>query len=364
YRVSGGTTNLLTGSPITASCNFVDNTANLAIANSYFVRPVVNAVEQPASVAFTLPASAPVQQYISIPLTPPPGGVEPASADGTDPGGAYTYNANDCSAGDVDGDGEYEIILKWDPSNAHDNSQSGFTGDTYLDAYKLDGTRLWRIDLGPNIRSGAHYMDFMVFDFDGDGKAEVMCRTAPGSKDGLGNYVGSVAKWQSVNGPHPTFNNTDDYRTTGPNGANGYVLAGPEFLSVFNGQTGEEMATATYYPKRDQDLNDDNPSSTRINTIWGDGYGNRIDRFLAGVGYFDAKMPSALFCRGYYTRTFLVAWDWRDGKLTRRWVFDSNDGNPANLAYRGQGAHSLTIGDVDGDGKDEVIYGACAIDHD
>jgi rhamnogalacturonan endolyase len=364
YRVTGGVTNLLNGSPMTASCNFTDNTADFTQANSYFVRPVLNSVEQPASVAFTLPANAPVRQYLSIPITPPPGGTSPASADGTDPGGPYTYNANDCSVGDVDGDGEYEIILKWDPSNSHDNSQSGFTGDTYLDAYKLDGTLLWRIDLGPNIRSGAHYMDFMVYDFDGDGKAEVMCRTAPGSKDGLGNYVGGVAKWQNANGPHPTFNDTDDYRTTCPNGTNGYVLGGPEFLTVFNGLTGGEMATATYYPKRDQDLNDDNPSATRINTIWGDSYGNRIDRFLAGVGYFDGKMPSALFCRGYYTRTFLVAWDWRDGQLTRRWVFDSNDGNPANLAYRGQGAHSLTIGDVDGDGKDEIIYGACAIDHD
>jgi autotransporter-associated beta strand protein len=314
------------------------------------------------SAAYTLAANAPTQQFINIPLTPPPGGTSPPAADGTDAGGPYTYNANDGSVGDVDGDGEYEIILKWDPSNSKDNSQSGFTGDTYLDCYKLDGTRLWRIDLGPNIRSGAHYMDFMVYDFDGDGKAEIMCRTAPGSKDGLGSYVGGVAKWQNANGPHPTFNDTDDYRNTGPNGVNGYVLAGPEFLTVFNGQTGAEMATATFYPKRDQDNNDDNPTSTRINTIWGDGYGNRIDRFLAGIAFLDGQRPSAIFCRGYYTRAFLTAWDWRNGVLIKRWVFDSNDGTPGNTAYRGQGAHSLSIGDADGDGRDDIVYGAASID--
>ena len=363
YRVASGATNVLNGGNLlTNTTDFVDAPPNLTVANTYFVQPVTNGVGQALSGTYTLIANAPVQQYISIPLTQPPGGTEPASADGTDAGGPYTYNANDCSVGDVDGDGEYEIILKWDPTNSKDNSQSGFTGDTYLDCYKLNGTRLWRIDLGPNIRSGAHYMDFMVYDYDGDGKAEVMCRTAPGSRDGLGNYVGGAAKWQNANGPRPAFNDTDDYRTTGPNGVNGYVLAGPEFLSVFNGQTGEELATATFYPKRDQDNNDDNPTATRINTIWGDGYGNRLDRFLAGVAYVDGKQPSGIFCRGYYTRAFITAWDWRNGQLTRRWTFDSNDGNPANLAYRGQGAHSLTIGDVDGDGKDEITYGACAID--
>jgi rhamnogalacturonan endolyase len=365
YRVASGVTNVLNGGNLlTNTTDFVDTPPSLTVANTYFVQPVTNGVGQPFSGTYTLIANAPTQQYISIPLTAPPGGTEPATGDGTDAGGPYTYNANDCSVGDVDGDGEYEIILKWDPSNSKDNSQSGFTGDTYLDCYKLNGTRLWRIDLGPNIRSGAHYLDFMVYDYDGDGKAEVMCRTAPGSRDGLGNYVGGTNKWQNANGPHPTFNDTDDYRTTGPNGTNGYVLAGPEFLTVFNGQTGEEMTTATFYPKRDQDNNDDNPTAARINAIWGDSYGNRIDRFLAGVAYVDGKQPSGIFCRGYYTRAFLTAWDWRNGQLTRRWSFDSNDGNPANLAYRGQGAHSLTVGDVDGDGKDEITYGACAIDDD
>lgn len=365
YRVASGVTNVLNGGNLlTNTTDFVDSPPSLADANTYFVQPVINGVGQAYSGAYTLSANAPTQQYLAIPLTAPPGGTSPPSADGEDAGGPYTYTVNDCSAGDVDGDGEYEIILKWDPSNAKDNSQSGYTGDMYLDGYRLNGTRLWRIDFGPNIRAGAHYLDFMVYDFDGDGKAEVMCRTAPGSKDGLGNYVGGINKWQNANGPHPTFNDTDDYRTTGPNGTNGYVLAGPEFLTVFNGLTGEELATATYYPKRDQDNDKDNPTAARMNTVWGDNYGNRIDRFLAGVAYVDGKEPSGIFCRGYYTRAYLTAWDWRNGQLTLRWIFSSNDGNPTNLAYRGQGAHSLTVGDVDGDGRDEITYGACAIDDD
>lgn len=355
YRVTGGVTNLLVAG-LTNSCNYVDNGAASASAHAWFVQPVINGATQANSAAFAMPAAAPNRQYLNIPLTPPPAGV---AYDGV----PYTYNANDCSVGDVDGDGEYEIILKWDPSNSQDNSFSGFTGNTFLDCYKLDGTRLWRFDLGPNIRSGAHYMDFMVYDFDGDGKAELMCRTAPGSRDGLGNYVGGLAKWQTSNGPHPAFNDTDDYRFNNPNGVtNGYVLHGPEFMTVFNGLTGEELATTTFYPKRDQDNNDDNPSASRINAIWGDSYGNRLDRFLAGVAFCDGVRPSAIFCRGYYTRAFLTAWDWRNGQLTKRWVFDSNNGPASNLDYRGQGAHSLSVGDVDGDGKDEIVFGACVID--
>ncbi len=355
YRVTSGVTNLLVAAT-TNTCNFVDSSAQQSLAHAWYVQPILSGVTQAMSAPFSMPANSPVQSYLNIPLTPPPDGV---SYDGV----PYTYNANDCSVGDVDGDGEYEVFLKWDPSNSHDNSQSGFTANTFLDCYKLNGTRLWRIDLGPNIRSGAHYMDFMVYDFDGDGKAELMCRTAPGSKDALGNYVAGVAKWQNANGARPSFNDTDDYRFNNPNGVtNGYVLAGPEFLSVFNGLTGEEMATATYYPKRDQDNNNDNPTASRINTIWGDSYGNRIDRFLAGIAFLDGIRPSAIFCRGYYTRAFVVAWDWRNGTLTRRWVFDSNTGPASNLNYRGQGAHSLTIGDADGDGKDEIVYGAASID--
>ncbi len=157
------------------------------------------------------------------------------------------------------------------PTNAKDNSQSGYTGNVFLDAYELNGTRLWRIDLGRNIRAGAHYTQFMVYDFDGDGRAEVMCKTADATRSGTGQVIGNA---------------NADHRNT-----SGYILAGPEFLTVFNGQTGAILATANYVPARGN-VGD-----------WGDTYGNRVDRFLAGVAYLDGQRPSAIFSRGYYTRT-------------------------------------------------------------
>ncbi len=344
YRSAGGAAAVkLNASPLAATTDFTDTTANPAVSNGYFVRPVIGGVEQAAGETFTLAANTPVQQYLTVPLQLPPGGSTAS--------GAFTYTANDTSVGDLDGDTDLEMVVKWDPTNSKDNSQAGHTGDTLLDAYQLDGSLMWRINFGPNIRSGAHYMDFMVYDFDGDGRAEIMCRTAPGTRDGTGSYVGGAAKWQG--GARPAFSDTDDYRNS-----DGYILQGPEFLTVFDGRSGAELATVRFFPQRDPDNHIDNPTSARLTTLWGDGYGNRFDRFLAGVGYLDGRRPSAIFSRGYYTRTFLTAWDWRGGQLTQRWVFDSI----TNPGYSGQGAHSLSIGDLDGDGKDEIAFGACAID--
>jgi autotransporter-associated beta strand protein len=328
YRsTGGGSPALLNATPITGATYFVDSGADLTQTNAYFVRPIVFGLEQSPSASFTLTANAPVRQYLRIPLQVPQGGVTPV-------GEAYTYSPNDASVGDLDGDGEYEIILKWDPSNSKDNSQSGYTGNVYLDAYKLDGTRLWRIDLGRNIRAGAHYTQLQVYDLDGDGKAEVACRTADGTIDGVGNVIGDP---------------NADYRNSA-----GYVLDGPEFLTVFNGQTGAAMATASYVV----------PRGTVSN--WGDNYGNRVDRFLAGVAYLDGQRPSLVMARGYYTRTVLAAWNWRNGAFTNVWTFDTGDTGTPNQygAWRGQGNHQLSIGDVDGDGRDEIMYGACAIDDD
>ena len=341
YRsAAGGATVQLTTNQ-TQTTDFVDASADLTKTNSYFVRPVINGVEQAASASYTLPASAPTQQYISVPLQIPPGG--------TTPSGAYTYTANDCSVGDLDGDGEYEIVVKWDPSDAQDNSKSGFTGPVYLDAYKLNGTRLWHINLGPNIRAGAHYTQFMVYDLDGDGKAEVACKTAPGTKDGLGTNV-----VMGADNPSTVYTNSS-----------GYILTGPEYLTIFNGQTGAALATTNYIPSRG------------IVADWGDSYGNRVDRFLACVAYLDGVRPSLVMCRGYYTgtigstvvgKTVLAAWDWRNGQLTQRWTFSAirstNSAASVNIGYTGQGNHNLSVGDVDGDGKDEIMYGACAINHD
>lgn len=312
FNVYRGTTKI-NASPITASTNVVDN---ITTNNTYTVRPVIGGVEQAASTG----AGVTTQAYLNVPLQIPAGGTTPS-------GEAYTYTANDASVGDLDGDGEYEIILKWDPTNAKDNSQSGYTGNVYIDAYKLNGTRLWRIDLGRNIRAGAHYTQFLVYDFDGDGKAEMACKTADATRDGVGTYIGSSSA---------------DYRNT-----SGYILTGPEFLTVFNGQTGAAMATTNYLPARG------------TVSSWGDNYGNRVDRFIACMAYLDGQRPSMVFGRGYYTRLVRVAWDWRNGSLTQRWNFDSN--NSGNSAYAGQGNHQMSVADIDGDGKQETINGSSAV---
>ena len=242
------------------------------------------------------------------------------------------HSANDASVADVDGDGQYEIILKWDPRNSHDNSHDGMTDPTLLDCYRLNGELLWRIDLGRNIRSGAHYTPFIVYDLDGDGKAELMVKTADGTRDALGTVIGDSLA---------------DYRNEA-----GRILEGPEYISVFNGLTGEVMDTKPYIPERG-DVNN-----------WGDNRGNRSERYLAAVGYFGGKQgtASAIFCRGYYTRSVLAAWDWDGKELKNRWTFDTN--TPEWASYAGQGNHNLRVCDVDGDGMDEITYGSMAVDHD
>ncbi len=301
--------------PITASTNYLDTSGGTA--STYYVCPVIDGREQAQSET----AQVLSRSYMSVPLQIPAGGTTP---DGV----AYTYSANDCSVGDLDGDHEYEIILKWEPSNAKDNSQSGYTGNVYIDAYKLNGTRMWRIDLGRNIRAGAHYTQLMVYDLDGDGKAELACKTADGTVDGTGNVIGDARA---------------DYRNS-----SGYILSGPEYLTIFSGATGKALITTNYEPQRG------------TVSSWGDNYGNRVDRFLACVAYLDGARPSLVMCRGYYTRAVLVAYNWRNGQLTKVWTFDSN--STGNSGYAGQGNHNLSVADVDGDGKDEIVYGACCID--
>lgn len=314
FNVYRGTTRL-NPAPITGATDYLDSGA--AASATYTVRAVVGGTEQPAASSTPLP-----QGYLSVPLQVPTGGVTP---DGV----RYTYSANDASVGDLDGDGRYEVVLKWDPSNSKDNAQSGYTGNVYVDAYRLDGTRLWRIDLGRNIRAGAHYTQFQVYDFDGDGKAEVAMKTADGTVDGRGAVIGSASA---------------DHR-----GKDGRVLSGPEYLTVFTGQSGRARRTVSYAVGRG------------TVSSWGDSYGNRVDRFLSATAYLDGKRPSLITARGYYGRTTLVAWNWRDGALTKAWTFDTAT---AGKQYQGQGNHSLAVADLDGDGRDEIAYGAMAIDDD
>lgn len=295
------------------------------------------------------------------------------------------YSPNDCSVGDVDGDGEYEIFVKWDPSNAQDNSNDGMTDNVYIDCYKLDGTKLWRIDLGVNIRAGAHYTQFMVYDFDGDGRAEMMCKTAPGSKDGQGNYVNQVASDANIK----AADNTKDWRTS-----KGRIDGGQEYLTVFNGQTGAAVHTIAYFPNRNAKAELSEESGT---FNWDDrsgkndkgNYGNRGERYLAAVAYLSGadQNPSGVFIRGYYTYAYLWAVDFDGQQLKHRWlhrsdskteytVVDANmnesakvtaapatSGSGSNTMY-GNGNHNLSVADVDGDGKDEIIWGSAALDDD
>jgi len=314
YRSSAEDVVRLNAEPISEATCFVDRDFDTSKRNTYFVEPILGDRQLRRSSTFELQANAPVRPYLAVPLKTP---------DGCTP--------NDASVGDLDGDGEYEIVIKQE-MRAVDNARNGLSGQTKLEAYKLDGTFLWRIDLGRNIREGAHYTQFIVYDLDGDGRAEVACKSADGTVDGTGKTIGEADA---------------DYRDR-----RGYVLEGPEFLTIFDGRTGAELVTTDYVPPR---------GNVRD---WGDDYGNRADRFLACVAYLDGQRPSLVMCRGYYTRAVLAAWNWRDGQLTRVWTFDSDDGTPGNRDYRGQGNHSLSVGDVDDDGRDEIVYGACCIDDD
>ena len=323
YRITDSSKPIkLNPSPIDNATSFVDTKADLTRQNAYFVRPFLNRRELEASAQFTLAPNSPVRQYLSIPLQTPQG-----------------YTPNDASVGDLDGDGEYEIVLH-QTGRGRDNAQVGMTDPPILEAYKLNGTMLWRINLSRNIREGAHYTQFMVYDLDGDGRAEVACKTADGTIDGKGKVIGDPkADWVSK-----------DPATLGR------VLAGPEYFTVFDGLTGAALATTDYIPPRG-DI-----------SAWGgvggnggnDHVGNRVDRFLACVAYLDGVRPSVVMCRGYYGRIVLAAWDWRDHKLTSRWVFDS--AQPGLSAYSGQGNHNLSVADVDGDGRDEIIYGSMCVD--
>ncbi len=277
--------------------------------------------------------------YYEIKLDTPQGGTVTLS-DGKEE--SFTYSANDAAVGDVDGDGVYEIILKWEPSNNRDSSHLGATGNTLIDAYKLDGTKLWRIDLGVNVRSGPHDTQFVVGDFNLDGKAEVAMRTADGTIAGDGTVIGDGEK---------------DWRD-----ANGKNLQGPLFMTVFNGETGAIIDSVDYAPASQGEYD----GKKWDIASWGDDWGNRSERFLAGVGYFDGERPSMLFCRGYYDRTALCAWILNDeNKLEQQWLYDTYMyDDETSKPYRGQGNHSLAIADVDYDGKDEVIYGAMNLDND
>jgi rhamnogalacturonan endolyase len=348
----------LNNQPLTGATCFMDTTAGSEADFTYFVKMVVKGKELSAEGFFSVKAGGKPIQYLSIPLRTP-----------------NHYSPGDCSVGDLDGDGAYEIVVHMN-GIGYDNSRGGVSSTPIFQAYKMDGTFLWEINLGINIREGAHYTQFLVYDFDGDGKAEIICKTADGTTDGIGQVIGDPkADWRikTKDGNMDPFNKQqarenlllskaqdqqpERSRDRLPVGMDnedptiGKIMEGPEYLTVFEGATGKALSTVDYIPARGD------------TGLWGDNKGNRSDRYLAGVAYLDGVHPSAVMCRGYYTRATLAAWDWKNGKLSLRWFFDSYDGTPGNKAYSSQGNHSLSVADVDQDGFDEIIYGSAVIDH-
>jgi rhamnogalacturonan endolyase len=404
--------------------NYQDNSGSASA--KYQVVTKVNGTETETS-AEVMPWG---KKFLSLKLNRPKGGtISNWSNTDTSKGpttGTYAYYPNDMSVGDVDGDGQYELFLKWESTHAQDNSRShGATGNTFIDCYKIVNDQssncqlLWRLDLGKNIRDGAHYTQFMVYDFDGDGKAEMMCKTAAGSKDGLGNYVNQAATDATIKG----HDNTKDYRNSG-----GHVLSGPEYLTVFNGLTGEAIHTTWYLPGRAGTGSKTSSGSSateggselgKVSTFpsgfWGDNYGGRSERFLGAVAYINGadKPACGIFCRGYYTKAYVWAVSFDGTRLHTEWLHCSPsttqwllyaskwDDEQAGLVYTvdgdqlkripvktapantggvkstdtsggvvgsntlyGNGNHNMSIADVDGDGCDEIIWGAGALNND
>jgi rhamnogalacturonan endolyase len=310
---------------ITGATNFIDAKASVQENNTWFVKTVLNGIEKETTGSFTIPSESPDKDYLSIPIKQIAG-----------------YIPNDVSVGDLNGDGQYDLIVHMAGKGA-DNSFKGLTDSPIFQAYSLDGKFLWEINLGKNIREGAHYTQFMVYDLDGDGIAELVCKTADGTTDSENTIIGDASK---------------DWRDTNPDSAAyGKILKGPEYLSVFDGRTGKVITTVDYIAERGNI------------GAWGgkggngknDNTGNRVDRFTACIAYLDGIHPSVVMCRGYYGRTVLAAWDFKNNKLTSRWVFDSKNGdNP----YSGMGNHGLSVADVDNDGKDEIVFGSMVVDDD
>lgn len=332
YRsTNGGAAIKLNKEPISKTADFLDEDTDFKATNHWILK-----ADNREVATWTHSAEEELHPYLSIPIRKP--------EDGEIAGEHFSYTANDCSIGDLDGDGEYEIILKWSPSNSKRPPQRGFTGNTYLDAYKMDGTLLWRIDLGPNIRSGAATTNFLVFDFNGDGRAEICCKTGDGTVDGTGHTIGdNQADWRTWDKESPTY---------------GKIVNGPEYLTVFEGKTGKELDTKEYIPTR-------YPIDG-----WGgiggncgnDNTGGRSDRFTAGVAFLDGKTPSPVMVRGWYGRTVVCAWTFTNSTLKSIWTFDS--ATPGLEGYSGMGNHSVTIADFDGDSYDEICVGAMTVDHD
>ena len=316
YRSTAGAAAVkLNTSPITATTDYVDTGADVTKSNAYHVAPVIGGAEQDASAAYTLPANAPAQQFLSIPLRD--GGL----------------NYSQANVGDLDGDGQYELVVKWSKSaNVDPGSHTTATATVYVDAYKLDGSFLWRVDLGWNLESGSDFTPLLVYDVDGDGKAEVITKTSEGTTDGTGVTIGDT------DGDGKT-----DYRNS-----DGRVLSGPEFMSIYRGTDGKELIRTNWIAR---------------GTVsdWGDSTGNRSCRQQMGIAYLDGAHPSIIMSRGVYAYQVVQAWDYRGGALSKLWAWDNGGKGQSGEWY--SSAQCLRMGDANGDGYDEVLKGPLALDH-
>jgi autotransporter-associated beta strand protein len=300
-------------SPITGASNFLDESGT--INSSYYVTAIINNVEQPADdTVFVWEKS-----YYDIPVRDIPG----------------NYELNDASVGDLDGDGDYEIVVKRLPPDL--TVEPEYT--PLIEAYHLDGTWMWTIDLGPNLMN-MKQINFIVYDLDGDGISEVAIKTSEATIDGTGIEIGDT-----------DGDGITNYRSTA---VGEDVINGPEFLSLYEGRTGKEIARTNYISR--VPLSQWGPSGLTTAQL-----AHRADNNMMAIIYADGKRPTLVICRGIYYRTKMIAFNFRNNALTQLWKFDNIDWPPE---YTGQGNHSLSVADVDNDGRDEIIYGSMTIDDD
>lgn len=367
FKIYRGSTEI---AEVTGSSNYLDEGASGS--NTYCVAPVVNGKtgSKCASVSSGRFTAAGSSGYFDIPL------VRPENETVYAPDGTTVVHNNipfypaDCSCGDVDGDGEYEIIVKWTSAEKDVGSPGNpaYSGTVRFAAYKLSGEKLWDndINLGKNVYSSAHTVQFLVYDFNGDGKAEMICQTSLGSRDAKGRYVSHSAKADSAVAAtgKSIAEFTDDENEAADYRGGGRIIEGEEFLTVFNGETGEAIDTIDLPTTR----------GSAMGVDYGDNFGNRSNRFVSDVAYLDGVKPYAVFLRGYYfsknawdpERTSIAGISFDGTRLSPDYRFDTKEGEEGYYEgaelYVGQGNHNCTVADVDNDGKDEFITGALCME--
>ena len=281
------------------------------------------------------------------------------------PDPSLTYSIDDIQVADIDGDGKMELIVKREP---YDGANQGgwHNGTTLLQAYKMEGNMMWQIDLGINIRSGSHYTSYIVQDFDGDGLPEIAFRSSEGTTFADGKIIMNGGK-------------VHDYRIrdTGGvgwasgaslGGTTGLIFEGPEYISICRAYDGREITRIDNIPRGGEGSK--KARAEYWGEYWGDDYGNRMDRFFIGAAYLDgihdaqgvvSGNPSLIITRGIYKNWQVWALDLKSGKLEPRWKFDTAEHNEI---WKAMCSHAFRVADLDGDGKDEILYGSAAINDD